>query len=307
MNRFDRPPRGFTLVELLVVITIIGILVGLLLPGVQAAREAARRLQCANNLKQIGLGCQSHHSALGIFPAAGTCCAGYHTATRTWVNGVPAVGAKQKWSWCYQLLPYIDQNALWCLPSGNCYLPAGTPSTTAIAQDATVIRTPIAILNCPTRGRKPVVSDIAVSDYAGNGGTGSNGAMVSNTNTPPTIMLADITDGASTTLLVAEKWMYSAWYNVRLSGTGSAIDNEGWINGWDNDTICFSSHGTWVLPQNDTRPGDPSGEVFGSAHVTGMNGVMCDGSVHFINYSIDPTLWLNICARNDGQMVNLGD
>ena len=104
--RRRRLERGFTLVELLVVIAIIGVLVALLLPAVQAAREAARRNQCVNHLKQIGVGFLSHESAHGSFPGSGW---------SPWVVGDPLLGAgrNQPGGWMYQILPFIEQQAVY--------------------------------------------------------------------------------------------------------------------------------------------------------------------------------------------------
>lgn len=173
------------------------------------------------------------------------------------------------------------------------------------------------MLYCPTRGRIAVVTSIAVSDYAGNGGSyglwtsmsqGVNsldGVLVPSTET--VVSLAQVTDGASSTLLVAEKWLYVSWYNFRTTGAETCIDNEGWCEGWDNDTICTSGTGpaTCVLPQSDAVTGWSCGFIFGSAHVTGMNGVLCDGAAHFFSYSIDPDTWKHLCCRNDGLPVDL--
>ena len=221
---------------------------------------------------------------------------------RTWINNSPAIYPSQQWGWCYQILPYIDANAVWSMPAN---------------QDATIIGTPININYCPTRGRKTVVQSIAVTDYAGNGGsygswepltqpTNSLDGVLVPSNGGAAISFAKITDGASSTLLVAEKWLYRDWYNIR-SGPDSCIDDQGWCNGWDNDTICFSGSGpnTSVLPQADSKSGSECGLIFGSAHTVGLNGVLCDGSVHFLSYAIDAETWQHLCCRNDGQLVNL--
>src|SRR5580704_8904340 len=101
--------RGFTLIELLVVIAIIAVLAALLLPAVQAVREAARRTQCTNNLRQIGLAFQMHHDLWKYFPTAG----GDWGTPPTYINGSPAIGAKQGAGWGFQILPYIEGESAW--------------------------------------------------------------------------------------------------------------------------------------------------------------------------------------------------
>jgi prepilin-type N-terminal cleavage/methylation domain-containing protein len=136
MNRTSNG-KGFTLVELLVVITIIGILIALLLPAVQAAREAARKAQCGNHLKQLALGCLSHEQAQGFFPTGGWAY---------WWVGDPDRGfnRRQPGGWVYNILPYIEQGPLHDIGSGL------TVANKKIAM-VTAVQTPLEVLICPSR------------------------------------------------------------------------------------------------------------------------------------------------------------
>ncbi len=170
--------RGFTLVELLVVIAIIGVLVALLLPAVQAAREAARRAQCLNHLKQMGLGAMNHESTHGILPGSGWA---------PWTTGDAdrGTGRKQPGGWIYQLLPYVEQQALHALPGdGN-----GSTITVQQRENAKILQqTPLSGFNCPSRRaavnypwdrdvpalfrevNSKAYEEMAHSDYAANAG-----------------------------------------------------------------------------------------------------------------------------------------
>ena len=144
--------RGFTLIELLVVIAIIAILIGLLAPAVQQVREAAARAQCMNNLKQIGMAFHAHHDAYRSFPTGGW----DWTTPPTYVNGAPAVGAKQQASWAFQILPFIEQGNVW----------RGGQATNDRDRILVAIGTPIPIYFCPSR-REPQVISFSHPDYMG--------------------------------------------------------------------------------------------------------------------------------------------
>jgi len=273
--------RGFTLVELLVVIAIIGVLVSLLLPAVQAAREAARRTQCQNQLKQMSLGFHNHHDVHLSFATGGQ---DYYSA-RTFTNGKPEVVARQGWGWLYQLLPYIEQQNLWDLPT-----------------DSQVQSSPVKTYYCPTRRQPSVVGTRAVNDYAGNAGLytstgyawgdGYNGCIVRNNRAP--IGFQSITDGTANTILVGEKRL------DRLAmGTAQCDDNEGYTSGWDWDVVRWGN----TPPLPDRRGFDQCEVLFGALHPGGVNFGLADGSVRFISYTVDATTFQRLCARDDGNPV----
>ncbi len=175
-----RASSAFTLVELLVVITIIGILIGLLLPAVQGAREAARRAQCSNNLKQLGLAALNHASKHGHYPTGGW---GWY-----WV-GDPDQGytRKQPGGWVYNILPFIEQETLHDLGKGQ-------PEDVKRAAAGQVTRTPLSLMNCPSRRRsipypKPsagtyVAYNAANNDAANNVAARGDYAMNSGAQAP---------------------------------------------------------------------------------------------------------------------------
>ncbi len=318
-----RCPRsaGFTLIELLIVIAIIGTLIALLLPAVQAAREAARRMECANHLKQIGLACQNHHQAYGALPTGG-----YSDGfSRAMVGNVPATYLTQVWSWGYQILPFMEDVALYENPT-----------------DSVVYGTTIAPYFCPSR-RSPVALTggpwavtnlpVAMNDYAGNGGSsledgdgsgiygdGHDGVIVDRAGTPtavppippvPFVNLKNITDGTSKTLLIGEKKMNIAFCTVEPQ----ADDNEGYVAGFQDDIVRFgaatSPYGPIVPnpdfagPQYGVIAWIPHTFQFGSSHPGVCQFVLCDGSVQTIGFTIDPTAFQYWAVRNDGLSVQL--
>jgi prepilin-type N-terminal cleavage/methylation domain-containing protein len=315
MQRFARR-AGFTLIELLVVIAIIAILIALLVPAVQKVREASSVAQCKNNLKQVGLAWNSHHDTFKVFPSGGTDWTASNS--RVLVHGVPADYTSQSWGWCYQILPYIEQNTLWAHKS-----------------DFEVAETPVFMYICPSF-RGPVIrpyvqsgdtttTQRAMMDYTANCGLtqGSyDGALVpskSYQGTNRVRKLADFVDGTSSTLMVGEKFVEPAGaYDPQWTRDGSTYgpcnDDQGWVDGWDNDSICSAEGGgvgavatedgySVELPKRmDPKLGtsDACGLNFGSIHANFMC-VFVDGSVHAIDYDVSPTVWGRLCKIDDGK------
>jgi len=298
---------GFTLVELLVVIAIVAVLIGLLLPAVQKVRESASRTVCGNNLKQIGLAFHMHHDQYGLFPTAGL--GDSVEGPRSFANGIPAVGTDQNWSWGYQILPFIEQEALWNNPS-----------------DQIVRGTPITIYFCPTR-RKPVALSggdwqvfdypVAMTDYAGNAGTstqdgdgggiegfGYDGMVAA--NQVGAITFAMITDGASNTMLVGEKHMNLAF----VTSECQPDDNAGYTAPIQDDVARWAVY----PPAPDFRGPEYTADTihpgiwqFGSSHLIGFQSVFADGSVHVIRFSVDLTVFQRAASRYDGQSFDFDD
>jgi prepilin-type N-terminal cleavage/methylation domain-containing protein/prepilin-type processing-associated H-X9-DG protein len=332
-EKFVTRRSGFTLVELLVVMTIIGILTGLLLPAVQSAREAARCTQCKNNLKQLGVAMLAFESANKRFPSGGW---GW-----LWV-GDPDRGfssRRQPGGWCYQTLPYIEQTQLF--KTG-----AGLAPADKMAAIALVIQTPLAIHNCPSRRKLALfpfrgpasggnlygtnqVSMCAHTDYGASCGdsaqaydlcgppdlaTGDSWTANNSWSRPNTffdtvnyftgicylrshVSLANVTDGASNTYLVGEKYLNPDDY---ANGVDPA-DDQTLYAGFDND-----NHRSCLVPPQQDTAGVRSTEFFGSAHPSGCMFVFCDGSVHNISFSIDQETNRRLGNRCDGLPIDGG-
>lgn len=277
---------GFTLVELLVVIGIIGVLIGLLLPAVQKVREAAYRAQCQNHLKQIGLAFMNHHDSLGYFPSGGW---GWNLVP-SYTGSQPHTAPLQRAGWGFQILPYIEGENAWR------------------AGPQVAIATPNNVFFCPTRRSPQTVQHQdnylpnitggiitrALCDYAGSNkeGTGIVRRFVS-------VRMTEVTDGLSTTLMVGEKRI-----NRRFLGQWQDDDNEGYTAGWNDDTMRRTSS----PPQPDHNlPFNTGGRIFGSSHIQRMNSVFGDGSVRTIGYNVNRSVFRGLGAKADGSAIAAND
>ncbi|MGC1275934.1 MAG: DUF1559 domain-containing protein [Planctomycetaceae bacterium] len=309
--------KGFTLVELLVVIGVISLLIGLLLPAVQNAREAARRTQCRNNLRQLALAATNHELVHGHLPTNGW---GYR-----WV-GDPDRGAgkRQPGGWAYNLLAFIEQENL--REQGR-----GEPEPQKQLSLGYMTETPLAVFRCPTRPapRLGLAGDaslntpynaawlplVAKTDYAcceGDFVTDTRGGPVGYDDVDTytgwrdtsqvtgvcfqrsEVRYAQITDGLSNTYLLGEKYVGVQGYDTNED---TAYD-QSLYSGIDWDLT------RWVVdtPQRDNWFFSP--RSFGSAHAGACQMALCDGSVRSISYSIDAEMHRRLGNRRDGQIIN---
>jgi prepilin-type N-terminal cleavage/methylation domain-containing protein len=283
---------GFTLIELLVVIAIIAVLIGLLLPAVQKVREAAARLQCQNNLKQIGLAFHNHHDAYQYFPTGGW----QWFTPPTYVKGSPVVGARQQAGWGFQILPYVEAETVW----------KGGQANNDLDRVLVAVGTTHKVFFCPSR-RGPQTVTFSEGGYLGGmsvthalcdyAASNLDGTGVVRQYTP--VRIADITDGVSNTLMVAEKRL-----NRRYLGQPQGNDYLGYTGGWENDTVRSTDE-----PPRPDYNGDDDGQedLFGSSHPGRFYAVFADGSVHGISYSIDPTVFSYLGNRSDGRVIRASD
>jgi prepilin-type N-terminal cleavage/methylation domain-containing protein/prepilin-type processing-associated H-X9-DG protein len=304
---------AFTLVELLVTIAIIGVLVALLLPAVQAAREAARRTQCVNNLKQIGLACHQHHDTYGVFPP------GWVQAPATVPQGQIIQGGHGTFPF---LLPYLEQKALadiyrWDRGSQR-------------LENQPVATTQLKILQCPSAEPDrwvTAVEDPGNYSYGGRGACGDYGGVrdidarlvelglvdrpanyegvltASYLTANYLTRLADITDGASQTILVTEHAGRPKLWRARRPVPGTYAIVAAWVGG----TLTFCQGST---PDGITKPGPCAinctndREVY-SFHPGGASAVFADGSVHFLNAGIDIRIFAGLVTRAGGEVVTI--
>lgn len=292
--------RGFTLIELLVVIAIIAVLVALLLPAVQAAREAARRTQCRNNLKQIGIALHGYHGTNSVFPM------GYH-----WPLGT---------GWTYHLLPYLDQAALY-----NSFA-VGTPTTltTSIWQTGApeaALGKELQVFRCPTSSSPQAVDNVnnilrrVTCDYVAcasgtrttDSATSVNGIGVENIDGMffriSSVRIAEIRDGTSNTIGVGETLTESSeidhWYigsdDLGRNNTPTSTDASEFLG----------SLGVALNLFDDGSSTDALELSFKSRHPSGVQFLLMDGSVRLMSVNLNASIRQALGTRRGGE-VNAG-
>jgi prepilin-type N-terminal cleavage/methylation domain-containing protein len=311
-----RAPRrcAVTLIEVLVVISIIGMLMSLLLPAVQSAREAGRRTTCQNHLHQLGVAMLNHETAYRRFPSGGWGFAWAGDPDR-------GTGRNQPGGWVYDLLPYLERGDLARLGSGQ-------PFNQKKDDLTLLVQMPLAMFNCPTRRPLTLVpfapspppinfhlvaqgaqTDYAVNagDYDFGGGPGPNSLADgddpsyswkdTSKATGICYLRSEITpghvkDGLSHTYLIGEKY-------TNHGGTDPG-DDQTMYAGYDYDAYRWTKPGS--RPLCDARASAP--DTFGSAHPTGCSFIFCDGSVRLVRYEIDATLHQRLGNRADGKIID---
>ena len=333
---------AFTLVELLVVIAIIGILVGLLLPAVQAAREAARRMQCSNNLKQLSLAMHNYHDTYNRFPAGVTAWNGVNNGAQR-NNGNPQDNGgffNGMWSWSAYILPFVEGQNLynrinfnqrpWTEERGDAWFYDTGADTTAFAVTNQLVSSSMPpTFACPST---PQPNSGKYKDYAMNAGHGPNGGTnvqaggtLINSCCPERatqgsgighknsyVKMASITDGTSNTYMLLEqssmipKWRFPTnpfvWTNHQSQGL--ALSNQGATNFPPNQNPVFQV----------SRPGSPLSDGAGiglvgrctrSYHTGGINASLADGSVRFVTETIANNPWRALHTRDGGEVVTV--
>ena len=321
---------GFTLVDLLVTIFILVVVICLVIPPLQPAREAARQMQCGNNLKQQALAALNHEATSMAYPSGG------------WnVNyvGDPdhGFGKGQPGTWTFSVLPFLEQNAMYQVGA------TGTAETCEQKNTSDVLKTPIACFLCPSRRNTETFpagfalgvtnyqnsnfsgSEGAKSDYAANYGTTvmkignavSYETPVEEIESPeePTgvifdvsaIAIGEITDGTANTYLIGEKFVYTDQYEQ--AGPGDKASAYAGIADDDSNSNLRSAGlmetKEWFLPAQDaeqTEANQGAWRGFGSPHAGSFGMAMCDGSVQRISYQIDGETSAWLANRRDGQI-----
>lgn len=272
----DARRRGFTLIELLAVISIIAVLIGLTMPAVQQAREAARRVQCQSQLKQLGLALHNYHDQHDVLPSAAL------------VVG-PSFITFSGWGWGSMILPHIDQTPL--------YTRIRFEQGTAVGANRDVIPTPLAIWRCPS---DPQPTAVAVPIDGHPDATVATGNMVAShgmLSPLSNVKFADVTDGLSNTLMLGERVFQPATDGMMFTSSWCGVVSE-------SDIYVFTSKP--YVQAHATQPinrAAASANNFSSRHPGGANFCLGDGAVRFLSEFIDSHVLESLGTTGGGEVV----
>lgn len=287
--------RGFTLIELVVVLAVLALLIALLIPAIQSSREASRRATCRHHLRQLGLALHGYHDAHGTVPP-----------TFIIVQPQPAPGEKGFWGWGTMLLPYLDQAALYRRLSPNGEQGWATIAFTSAGRVRDGAEVALPVFRCPSSplasrsvavGPAPLLAweiGYGTSDFKGNAGDGGSGIFPS--TRAESIRFSDISDGMSCTVAIAE---------ASYPGQGGNMWPK-WVgihNHWEENTAqltwgpinCVTTFGGryWMSAS--------SNDCALSLHPGSANFLMADGAVVSLNANIDRDIYHGLVQRNDGR------
>ena len=325
MFRSPHPHRkAFTLIELLVVIAIIAVLIALLLPAVQQAREAARRTQCRNNLKQIGLALHNYHELHQVFPPS------YLVQPLTDpIMGTPNANGDNGpgWTILFMLLPQLEQGNLY--NAFNQDVPSWDP------KNAKVAKTPLSVYRCPSDIAQSSVYDVvdscgtganvlatfSLSNYVANAGQPevwsdpgdlsklANGPLFRNGR----ISMRDVTDGLTNTVFMGEQTSYhtigATWVGI-VPNSQTCPTARFSFAGSDEAAPQINVHsgpgGPFEIPPVIHQPNSNIGLVdeMYSMHTEGCNVLLGDGSVRFASKYMDAVVWSNLATRAGGEVIS---
>lgn len=273
MRIADRTGKGFTLVELMVVIAIIGVLVALILPAVQSAREAARRSTCKNNLKQLALALHSYHEIKNVLPAG------------SYVVG-PSFATLSGWGWGAMILPHIEQGTLFNSLDFNL--------GTAVTTNRALITTSLATWKCSSDSVEGTV-DVAIAGHPNaQVAEGSYAGVTSMLSGMSNVRFRDVTDGLSQTLMLGER-IHQPATPTSLAFTSS------WI-GTIAETDIYVFNSIPFVAANELHPMNRGGsDAFSSRHFGGAQFALGDGSVRFLSEHMDAKVYtaLGTAAGNE--------